>query len=328
MGDYGDTGGGIYGKTDSVAIDCIIENCRAKRGGACSNGTYVRCLTRGNDSVDNCGATLGGLSGYDAVGYYGCVFTDGFVYGNITKVVNCSFIGTGLKGNTTWPHVYNSYVHLDETKCYLHNCVYGSRTLYSGENVKYNSVLDDDCVKAAGDAVALEEGTYRPLATATALLDKGRNEYYEDNWTATCSGATDIADGQRIYNAAIDIGAGEYDWRPDFASRLVGKRGEIVAASAGVTEGETGVVLTDGESLTVDWTAKRTGAQSFAFTVTGEGSLTVLADGVPLAPVDGAYSFEAEAGGVSRLEIAFAGTGSAEVLQFKGPPIGMLLLVR
>ena len=62
--------------------------------------------------------------------------------------------------------------------------------------------------------------------------------------------------------------------------------------------------------------------------MTGEGSLTVLADGVPLAPVDGAYSFEAEAGGVSRLEIAFAGTGSAEVLQFKGPPIGMLLLVR
>ena len=327
-GDYGETGGGVYGKySNCSALDCIIENCRAKRGGACSNGTYVRCLTRGNDSVDECGATLGGLSGYDAAGYYGCVFTDGLVYGNITKVVNCSFIGTALKGNTTWPHVYNSYVYLDDSKCKYHNCVYGSRTIFSGASEQYNSELDDDCVQASGDAVAVD-AAYRPLATATALLDKGRNDYYEANWTEKWPGATDVADGQRIYNAAIDIGAGEYDWRPVYASRLVGRRGEVVAASAGVTEGETGVVLEDGESLTVDWTAKRPGIQMFSATVTGEGTLTVLADGTPLAPADGVYSFEAEAGSVTRLEISFAGTGSAEVLKFKGPPVGMLLLVR
>ena len=80
--------------------------------------------------------------------------------------------------------------------------------------------------------------------------------------------------------------------------------------------------------LTVDWTARREGTQTFSATVTGEGALSVLLDGVPLTATDGVYSFEAEADSVSRLEISFAGTGSAEVLKFRGPPIGMLLLVR
>ena len=312
---YDDCGGGIYGQSSlCAALDCIVENCRAVRGGGVCGGKYIRCLLRGNDAIDS------GKDAYTADGYYGCVFTSGSVYGNIGKIVNCTFVGTSVQGNLGVAHVFNSYVYQDNGSCGYHHCVWSAKKSTTDSTF-------DDCVQASGAAVALDEN-YRPLPTATALVDQGLNECYVTNWPDAWSAETDFAGGQRVYNAAIDIGAGEYDWRPEFSRRLGGKRAEVVAASSGVTDGEEGVVLSDGESLTVDWTARREGTQTFSATVTGEGTLSVLLDGVPLTATDGVYSFEAEAGSVSRLVLSFTGDGSAEVLKFRGPPIGALLLVR
>ena len=314
---YDEQGGGIYGAASTcAAIGCIVENCRAVRGGGIRGGSYIRCLMRGNAASD-CAA-----DSYNAEGFYECVFTSGSVYGNVNKIVNCTFVGTKLGGNAIWPHVYNSYVDQDDGKCHYHHCVWRTKKSTS------SSTFDDDCVQETGAAAVALDENYRPLPTAMALVDQGLNACYVTNWPAAWSAETDIAGGQRVYNAAIDIGAGEYDWRSEFSRRLVGKRGEVTVASSGVAPGETGVVLADGESLTVDWTAKREGTQTFSATVTGEGALSVLLNGVPLTATDGVYSFEAAAGSVTHLEITFAGTGSAEVLKFCGPPIGMLLLVR
>ena len=317
--EYGEQGGGIYGAGSSVAttfaLDCIVENCRAVRGGGVNGGTYIRCLMRGNDSVSSMTKDA-----YNAGGYYGCVFTSGSVYGSIGKIVNCTFVGTSVQGNLGVAHVFNSYVYQDNGSCRYHRCVWSAKKSTTDSTF-------DDCVQASGAAVALDEN-YRPLPIATALVDQGLNACYVTNWPAAWSAETDLAGGQRIYNSAIDIGAGEYDWRSEFSRRLGGMRAEVEAATSGVAPGETGVVLADGESLTVDWTARREGTQTFSATVTGEGTLSVLLNGVPLTATDGVYSFEAEADSVSRLEISFAGTGSAEVLKFRGPPIGALLLVR
>ena len=315
-GERSEWGGGVYGvANDCAAVDCVVENCRAVRGGGVCGGSYVRCLMRGND------ATGIGMDAYDADGYYGCVFTSGSVYGSIRKIVNCTFVETTLQGNATWPDVYNSYIYHDVSNCNYHHCVWRAKGSTSKSGY-------DDCVQAALAVTGVDAETYRPLATATALLDKGRNDYTAENWPAAWPNTTDIAGGQRIYNVAIDIGAGEFDWLPAYTSRLGGKRVAVVAASSGVMEGEEGLLLADGESLTVDWTAKRAGTQSLLTTAIGEGTLSVFLDGVPLPVADGVFTFEAEAGSVSRLVISFVGTGSAEVLKFRDPPSGALLLVR
>lgn len=315
--DYGETGGGICGRSSlCAALDCCIENCRAVRGGGVNGGNYFRCLLRGNDAVS-------GLSkdAYDAVGYFGCVFTSGSVYGSIDRIVNCTFVETNLGGNLTEPNVFNSCIYYDDGKCHYHHCAWRAKKSTSDSTF-------DDCVQASGTDVAVDAESYRPLPSAKALIDKGRCDYYVDNWPAGRPRATDIAGGQRVYNAIIDIGAGEFDCRSEYASRLGGKRAEVVAATPGVVPGEKGVLLSDGESLTVDWTAKREGTQTFSATVIGEGTLSVSRDGVPLQVADGVYSFKASAGSVSRLVLSFTGIGSAEVLKFKNPPVGMFLFVR
>lgn len=317
LDNYGECGGGIFqSASNCLAIDCIVEDCRAVRGGGVSQGTYVRCLMRRNDAANSA------KDAYDGQGYFGCVFTSGSVYGQIKKVVNCTFVDTTLQGNLGRTDVYNSYIYHDNGLCDYHHCVWRAKKSTS------DSTFDDECVQTFGAAVAVDEVTYRPLATATALVDKGRNDYLADLWPSAWPAATDITGGQRIYNSTIDIGAGEYDWRPVYADRLVGRNGEMVSASSDVTEGASGIVLVDGASMTVDWTASRSGEQTFATTLTGEGELTVLLNGSPLQMNDGVYAFEAEAGSVSRLAFSFAGSGTAECLKFCGPKAGLVIMLK
>ena len=319
-----DNGGGVYGAADScVTADCIIENCRAVRGGGVCGGSYVRCLMRENNAVGVA------RDAYDADGYYGCVFTSApgpeniiSVFGNIKKIVNCTFVGATLQGNTVWPNVYNSYISYDIGMCNYHHCVWRAKGSTSRSN------YDEDCVKAVPAETGVDPVTYRPLATATALIDKGRNSYAAENWPAAWPNLTDFAGGQRIYNVTTDIGAGEFDWLPTFTDSLGGKRVAVVAASSGVTQGENGLLLSDGEALTVDWSAKCEGTQSLVTTVSGEGSLSVRLNGVSLPVENGVFTFEAAAGSVSRLMIQFEGAGLAEVLNFRDPASGMAILFR
>ena len=176
------------------------------------------------------------------------------------------------------------------------------------------------------------DAAYRPLtAENSVVVDKGWRDAYDAffpaQWLRFKTGL-DACGGQRVYNGALDIGAGEYDWRPTYADCLVGRRGRVVAASSAVVEGAHGVTLGSGESLTVDWVAPRAGMQSFAADINGGGTLAVRLNGVPLAPRGGLYSFEAEAGSVSRLEISFTGEGSAEILEFSGEPVGLRIVVK
>ena len=60
----------------------------------------------------------------------------------------------------------------------------------------------------------------------------------------------DIAGGQRIYNGALDIGPGEYDWRRIFTERLNRRGVSVDAASAGVTSAEIeGLSLKEEDTL-------------------------------------------------------------------------------
>ena len=138
---------------------------------------------------------------------------------------------------------------------------------------------------------------------------------------------------QRIYNGSIDIGAGEYDWRGDFAVRMKHlKRYDLVVASASpavTTNALGGVTLTDGTALAADWTTALAGEISFLAVQTGEGTLTVTCDGSPVSvdPETGRGAVSVAAG-AHRIEFSFAGTGTVALSDFREPGYGLLMLLR
>ena len=43
-------------------------------------------------------------------------------------------------------------------------------------------------------------------------------------WYDAAAGDKDVRGGQCVYNGAIDVGAFEYDWRPDYTAQLTESR--------------------------------------------------------------------------------------------------------
>lgn len=327
--DNGNCGGGVSADSqgNSAIVDCVITNNTAVRGGGVYRSTCIRCLIKDNQAASWSYGT-GGFTGE----YVDCV-ADGETLYTSALVLNCSvyrdpdrpnsgmILGIQDGGQTVNTILYDGFGPMRRYS----NCVFRADTSLPPE------YRDSHCKVDQPEADS-HDAAYRPLtAENSVVVDKGWRDAYDAffpaQWQRFKTGL-DACGGQRVYNGALDIGAGEYDWRPTYADRLVGRRGRVVAASSAVVEGAHGVALGSGESLTVDWVAPRAGMQSFAADINGGGTLAVRLNGVPLAPRGGLYSFEAEAGSVSRLEISFTGEGSAEILEFSGEPVGLRIVVK
>ena len=144
--------------------------------------------------------------------------------------------------------------------------------------------------------------------------------------------APGVAGGQRTYNGAVDIGAGEFDWRGVFGGRLnVGGRASVERVSENVCTNEVaGIELGGGDSVEVVYTAREATSRActFSIAVVGEGAVAArLGDAVLLPDADGLYSYES-AVGENRLYISFEGEGRAVVSAFKGPFVGSRFIVR
>lgn len=307
---YNDVGGGVRGDATSFAEGCVFRNCSARRGGGAFGGSYVNCIFE-----STCQAHMAQCSGgYNAAGYYGCVFNGSSAYGNIVRVVNCSFFGGSLGGNQTYPEVFNSYVATDGGKCNFHRCIVGSA-------VNSNSTGDDGTLFSAA-APTFDASTFRPLERSS-LIDFGDSLHWKTNLPAafpTClagDGALDVAGGQRIYNAAIDVGAGEYDWRGKFAAAL-SRNGDVSVAAAGegVTLVADGLVLANGDSLSAVWALDEPAAASVATSVSGGGALSLSVDGAASAPDEEGRCTLRLGVGSHRLDFAYAGSGTARIGPF------------
>jgi len=306
---YNDVGGGVCGDAASFTVGCIFRNCSAKRGGGACGGSYVDCNFDSSLQASMEQTT----GGYNANGYYGCLFNGASAYGNIGRVVNCSFFGGWCGGNSTWPHVYNTYVGKDLGKCYFHRCIVGTA---AGSG----STGDDGTLFSQTSGILYDLETCRPVE-GSLLVDFGDSCHWKTNFPSgfprrlSDVRCEDVAGGQRIYNGSIDAGAGEFDWRGRFA-RYLSKQGvSVSAAGEGVKLDSGGLHIPDGDSISSQW-AFQSDAQFRAFAEWPDGgTFSLESDGERASPnVNGVYSLLLPEGS-HELVFSYSGPAAATLVR-------------
>ena len=272
----------------------------------------------------------------------------GEFYGNVGAVVDCVFSGgagaytkarvinsTFETGSKLWSptgdgkgiggtnDTFNSIIYDDNMNRSFRNCVFRRAGLVKPDT----SVADADCRFSVADSV---DANMRPVAGAANLIDRGKNEYYDTyfpkRWLRFKNGK-DFAGGSRVYAGVLDIGAGEYDVRTDFAERL-GRRLTVDVATSNVVPGEeSGLTLKGGDVLELRWQLRQGGTCQFRVVGVGGAAVTVVSNGETLTPdASGNYSFSGLAG-EQTLSIACFGAGTATVDSFVCP-YGVIMIVR
>jgi hypothetical protein len=99
--------------------------------------------------------------------------------------------------------------------------------------------------------------------------------------------ATDLAGGQRMYNAKLDIGCFESDWRPRYATIMEGIGIQVTSASPLIVETNnaaflhgSAVYLPRNTALDLTWIKSYSQSYVARYAVTGTGSLAVYRDNV------------------------------------------------
>ena len=304
----------------AVAVDCVLTNSYVAHYGLANCATLVRCSVFKPEAGTYC---MNSSRAFNCLIYASC-------YG-AGPYVNCSFIAGGSQGRTdsARSQFYNCYINSSTQKLGdYYRCFYTG-----GQNTDKTSY--DDCMRIV--APVLDAVTYRPEIDSV-LVDAGSNTYYYAKMESLPADIQalldeDFAGGQRIYNGRIDIGAGEFDWRDDFAGRLKHNATyNLVVAGASpdvVTNAVAGVTVSDGAAISLDWTFDRDGEISFSAVQSGEGSLSVTCDGSPVAvnPETGRGAAVVSAGS-HRLEFSFSGSGSVAISDICEPKQGVLLILR
>jgi len=311
---------------DSYVIDCIITNNMASnRGGAIYAGpTPIRCYFANNAAV---GTSIG--QSFCSVQAYNCVFgaTSNSYHAYQSQLYSCTFLGPNMACRAC--DVYNSLLRCEEWgKNSLYRCYYTvDLHIASGEE---NQVLDGT-MKVAASQIAVDEN-YRPVAGSLAI-DAGSAEYRTMPTALAAREKLDFAGGQRTYNGAIDIGAGEFDWRGVFGAKLRpgSARAQVLAASENVTTNAlNGIVLRDGDSLEVAYAVRTLASRICAFkaVVDGEGTVTArLGDEVLVPDAAGVYTYTPVVGD-NFISISFEGSGSVVLSDFAGPHVGAQFVIR
>lgn len=197
----------------------------------------------------------------------------------------------------------------------------------SGEE---NQVFDGT-MKVTAAQVAVDEN-YRPVAGSLAI-DAGSAEYRTMPTALAAREKLDFAGGQRTYNGAVDIGAGEFDWRGVFGTKLRpgSARAQVLSASENVTTNVVdGIVLKDGDSVDVAYAVRTLASRicTFRAVVTGEGTVTArLGDEALVPDAAGLYTYTPVVGD-NFISLSFEGAGSVAVSDFAGPHIGSQFVIR
>lgn len=326
-GDYGETGGALTGRGDAAAIECVFTNNTAVRGTAVSDVTLIRCRVFANGTGTFFGEYYGNFGTV-----VDCVFSGGAILYSKAPVINSTF-GTGsqVKSPTSLGQgaggtndTFNSIIYYNNVNRSFRNCVFRNSSLSNSDS----STADSDCRFGVTDAL---DANMRPVAGATNLIDRGKNEYYDTyfpkKWLRFKE-CKDFAGGSRVYAAKSDIGAGEYDARSDFAKRL-DRRLTVDTATPDVELGEeTGLTMKGGDVLEMRWRLRQGGTCQFRAVGAGGAAVIVSVNGVELRPdALGVYSF-AGLPGEQTLTIACFGAGTASVDSFSCPPWGVIMTVR
>lgn len=308
-------GGGVSAaESGCMVIGCVLtNNCCAYRGGAAFNVAAYRCLFTKNSSKDAGAAMFWGTAYsccFDSHPYlvttYCCTFI-GDAYARDGSHYNGLFLGANEKYNNS-PSFYN---------CYLS---------YAPQSSVTTPVLDEHCVITNAESLAIDED-YRPVA-GSPLIDAGNVDYLAagiDDFRNV-----DFAGGQRVYNGAVDVGCGEYDWRGDYGNKL-SKYVVVEVASTNVTQESEGVSVPAGEMLKFHFFLTRAGGRC-KFRVVGAATVTETLGGVTetLVPTaDGVYTLQEIAVQTAGAVVAVTGgEGGAVVCDVEVPRYGFVIVVR
>lgn len=314
-------GGGVYG---GLSVDCVFSNNVARnRGNAAQGATLLRCYI-GADPA-------GSYSAYSGTDFIDCVHNSSLANYSAGVAYNTTFLKgymQGVSGNQI--RSYNSmFYSTSPTYCNMYNC-----RCVNAKGTGSEDMDELNLFSRPKDEFPREEGSCRPVKGSKAI-DAGVARYYAlatNGWSATWQSfakGVDYAGGQRVYNGAVDVGCGEYDWRGDFAKTLAKKDVTVDVATANVTTNlEAGVDVPAGESLKLKLVLRTDGKVSFKVVVEDGAVLAVTVGGEPVAPGEGGQvEFEALAG-EAEVEIAVTGEGKAAVSDVILPKLGALLLVR
>ena len=334
-------GSGLAAVPVTIVEDCIVSNNCGRGTSAALFGSYVHCLFVQNRS-SYCTVR-------EPQWVYGCVFDDN-VTGNCalyqpyytdfcTFGANNRTAGGTAKpalyvypGSSFWP-VRNS-LFLGGARCtvkWAFGCVEPYEN-FLAQNASNGDPTWEDRIVGATEV----DGAWRPTAFDAAAVDAGRDpadaeaEAFRYAIPAVLLRDADLAGGQRVYNGAPDVGAGEFDWRPRYWHDLGGgSRMAVSAASPGATEAAHGVTLADGAALTTTWTLRGSANRcEYAVALTGEGTLYLSVNGGEETAVSasGAQTLHLPAG-ANTLAFRYAGSGSATLSDFVDFA-GTLLLFR
>ena len=316
------SGGGVKGGT---AIDCVISNCYAVRGGGAAEAKLIRC--RLVDNMHFASGTLnsaGGKANVTGANFYWCYeVCDSYIGGAATacsKAINSHF-GT-LNHNSGKCLLYNCYVNQDNGNLVLTNSIVagalnGKSTLGAGSVTGIRLKFDADGRPDATDPT-----------TAEYAIDKGNRDYYVYPSAFAHEAGRDFAGGQRIYNGRIDIGCGEYDARGDFGKALGAKKSALAidVATPDVTTNALGrIALPDGAGLKLALTLPLAGPVTIALDKTA--GVTVTLDGAEIAPGSGGFVF-AGSPGEHIVTISYSGEGSAAITRISLPSRGTVMILR
>lgn len=327
--------GRSYTTNPSIVENCIVSNNFADLGGA---GGYV--VFHGCRAIHNVGYRYGGF--FRMGGAYNCYVEDcrgPRVCDVINACVNCTF------GAKCWNYASDSATHI-------------FANVDAGMKI-WNLLLCDDFLSsvelgASSDIRGLVAAKgFKPNAAAAGCTWTGpilTNEYtlaemralydhgvprsrtapsvdagYASAYDLLRGTRVDAGQNQRIYNAALDIGGYEFDWRGDFAKALHKNDVEVLAASETVTMGDAaGLDVAPGASLTMRLTAPVAGKASIAV---DPASAVVKSGDVELQPVAGVYSLDVAAGVPTDVSVAAVGE-LVNVSEVDLPRFGLILIIR
>ena len=249
------TASSIIGRS---AVDCVISNNIAYRGGGAAYVTLRRSLVMQNRGTDSAGQG----SGTYYCRHYGTIIAYQLAQYNAMYPYSVCESTLREREDGYWAFYDNETA----PDCEIRNSlILGKSNILRSASVATNSyftrtptitpgfdVIGPGSLVTSADTLKVD-GDFRPVIGSNVAIDKG-----DTSLVPEADRATDALGGQRVYNNALDAGAVEADWRPRYAADIGGGRSfSVTAASPAAFEveepGRRVVRLTEGTALDARW---------------------------------------------------------------------------